>query len=364
MLAFTASNELYSLAVVKFPNLERTPRSQFRSRSASLLFAGAVLLFISFIFVAVLGKDAYDAHRFASEGRIATATVTKKVVHPASDNGTANTSYEVNYVFTTADGHKVEGSDTVDPDTWEQIADRGPVAVEYAASDPTISRIGIATGVTVIGSILLIVASVLGLVGATLAVKGLLALRTSPQSAGPAASDNHAVPRRGRVAVEQSPLLKVRVSPWIAVGSILLFCGVIFLLIGVLVLHQERLFHAEGVTATAIVLTKSSHVVYNQQNNSHETKYEVGYRFTTQDGRSVQGSNEVGWRTWKSIWERDPIQIVYLPESPARSRLVANDPGMGPWIASVLGGALTAGGILLLGYGFFDATRRHRKGRM
>src|ERR1700687_98431 len=252
-------------------------RWQFRSRSASSLFAGAVLLFVSFIFVALLGKGAYDAHRFASEGRFATATVTKKVVHPASDNGTTNTSYEVNYVFTTADGHKVESSDTVDPDTWDQIVDGGPVDVEYAASDPTINRIGIATGVTVIGSILLIVASVLGLLGATFAVKGLLALQTSPESAGPGASDIHAVPRRGRVAVEQPPLLQVPVSPWIAVGSILLFCGVIFLLVGVLALHQERLFHAEGMTATAIVLTKSSHVVYNQQNNSHETKYEVGY---------------------------------------------------------------------------------------
>ncbi len=145
------------------------------------------------------------------------------------------------------------------------------------------------------------------------------------------------------------------------IGGILLVCGVTFLLLDLLFVRQERLFHAEGMTATALVLSKSSHVVYNQQNRILETKYDVGYRFTTQDGESVQGSDEVDWYTWKSIREREPIQIVYPPGSPARNRLVATDPGAAPWNASVLGAALTAGGSLVLGYGFFCATRKHRK---
>src|SRR5271167_3179768 len=109
------------------------------------------------------------------------------------------------------------------------------------------------------------------------------------------------------------------------VGGILLVCGVTFLLLNALFVRQERFFHAEGMRATALVLTKNSRVVYNQQNRLLETKYDVGYRFTTQDGESVQGSDEVDRRTWKLIQERDPIQIVYLPGSPARSRLAAND---------------------------------------
>lgn len=338
---------------------------QFRSRSASLLFAGAVLLFISSIFIAILAKDSYHAHRLASDGRIATATVIKKVVHRAADNGTLNTSYEVNYLFSIADGRKVEGSDTVDPNTWDRIADRGSVDVQYAASDPTINRIGTSTGVTVIAAILLIVASMLGLLGATLAVKGLLALRASPESASSDVSDTHPVASRGWTTTEGPPLpqVRVRVSPWIMIGSILLICGVTFLLLNALFLRQERLFHAEGMTATAIVLTKSSHVVYNQQNRLLATKYNVGYRFTTRDGESVQGSDEVDRQTWKSIRERDPIQIVYLLDRTARNRLVAKDPGTGPWIAGVLGGALAAGGTLLLGYGIFDAAPKLRRDR-
>jgi Protein of unknown function (DUF3592) len=338
---------------------------EFRSRSASLLFASAVLLFISFISIAIFAKDAYHAHRLASDGQIATATVINKVVHRAADNGTSNTSYEVNYLFSTADGRKVEGSDTVDPDTWERIADRGPVDVQYAASDPTINRIGTTIGVTVIAAMFLIVASMLGLLGATLAVKGLLALRPSPQSAGSDASDTHPVASRGWTTAEGLPLLhfRVRVSPWIIIGSVLLICGVTSLPLEVLFLRQERLFHAEGITATAIVLAKSSHVDYNQQNRSLATKYDVGYRFTTQGGESVQGSDEVDWPTWKSIRERDPIKIVYLLNRPARNRLVAKDPGTGPWTFIVLGGALAAAGTLLLGYGIFDATRKHRRDR-
>jgi hypothetical protein len=337
-------------------------RWQFRSKSASLLFASAVLLFVSFIFVALSAKDAYQSHRLAAEGRVAAGTVIKKLMHRASDNGTSNTSYDVSYLFITADGRKIQSTVTVDPDLWDQILEHGPVAVEYAASDPHINRIGASAGVLAIDFIL-IIGSVVGLLGATLAVKGLLALRAAPVTAGPVTSKAHGASLRRRIAVEQPPLWKVRVSPWFVVGSILLFVGSIFLLVGVLVVRQERLFHAHGLTATALVLTKSSHVEYNRQNNSHETKYDVGYRFTTPDGRWERGSDEVDGQTWKSIRERDLIPIIYLPERPALSRLAANDPGTGSWIAVVIGGTLTPGGILLLGYGFFDATRKHRKDR-
>jgi len=339
---------------------------QFQSRAASLLLFGAVLLFLSYMFVALLAKDTYHAYRLANDGRLVTGTLTKKVLHRARNNGTADTSYEVNYRFDTLDGRKVDGSDTVDPDTWERLADRGPVEVQYAASDPTINRIGTTTGVSLIGSTALALASALGLLGAMLAVKGLLALRASPESGSSGAPDSHAMAARGWTTAVGSPLLQfqVRVNPLIIIGSILLVCGVTFLLLNLLFARQERLFHAEGIRATALVLTKSSHVVYNQQNRLSETKYDVGYRFKTQDGESVQGSDEVDWNTWKSIRERDPIQIVYLLDRPARNRLAATDPGPEPWVANVLGGALAAGGTLLLGYGIFDATRKHRRNRI
>jgi hypothetical protein len=268
---------------------------QVQSRAAFLLFGAAALLFISYIVIALLAKDTYYAYRLAKDGRTATATVIKKVVH--------------------------------------------------RESDPRINRIGTTTGVSMIVTLSLIVASALGLLGARLAVMGLCAVTS-----------------RGWTTVLGPPRLQfqLRVSPRIVIGGILLICGVTFLLLDVLFLRQERPFHAEGMTATALVLTKSSHVVYNQQNRPLETKYDVGYRFTTQDGESVQGSDEVAPHTWKSIRERDPIQIVYLRDRPARSRLVAAEPGAASWIANVVGGALAVGGALLLGYGMDDDMRRHR----
>jgi len=282
---------------------------QFQSRAASLLLFGAILLFLSYFFVALLAKDTYHAYRLANDGRLVTGTLTQKVVHRARNNGTADTSYEVHYRFDTLDGRTVDGGDTVHPDTWERLADRSPVEVQYAASDPTINRIGKTTGVSLIGSTALALALALGLLGAMLAFKGLLALRALPESGSSDAPDAKAA-RGWTTAVGPLLQFQVRVNPLIIIGGILLVCGVTFLMLNLLFARQERLFHTEVIRATALILTKSSHVVYNQQTRLSETKYDVGYRFSTQDGESVQGSDEVDWHTWKSIQEGDPLLLL------------------------------------------------------
>jgi hypothetical protein len=88
----------------------------------------------------------YRAHRLASDGKFATGTVVKKVMQPASDYETSDTSYEVDYSFTTADGHDVQGTDTVDPDAWDQLKEGAPVQIEHAASKPQINQIGAMEG--------------------------------------------------------------------------------------------------------------------------------------------------------------------------------------------------------------------------
>jgi Protein of unknown function (DUF3592) len=125
---------------------------------------------------------------------------------------------------------------------------------------------------------------------------------------------------------------------------------VIFLLVGVFNLRQERAFRAEGRTAAGIVLTKSSHAEYDHQNTTQQTQHAVGYRFTTDDGTSVKGSEEVNWRSWTSIHERDPVQILYLPRHPSKNRLAADRPAFRLWLFTVLGGLLSGSGVILLGY--------------
>jgi len=329
---------------------------EIRSRSVSLLFVAFVLLSLGGLFVALTARDTYYAYRLSTDGRMATATVAQKIVRRAGAKGTADTSYEVDYAFTAADGRKVDSSDTVDPDTWERIADRGPVEVQYSASAPSINRIGATAGVAAYAIVFLIVGSALGLIGAMLAVKGMLALRAPVlNSTASAAASKIDGPPRWQV--------RVKVSPWIIIGAILLIVGLSFRLIGELELREDRLYQAGGVTATAIVLTKSSRVKSGPQSaHSQHTHNIVGYRFTTVDGTTVRGSDDVDLPTWQSIRERDPIQIVYLRDEPARSRL-ANHSSSAPGRSVMLGETLAAVGALFLSYGLFRVIQRRRTGR-
>ena len=74
-----------------------------------VLFFAAVMPFVSAIFLGLFENFVYWAHHPSSEGKFATGTVVKKVMRRTSDNGISNTSYEVDYIFTTADSHQIGG---------------------------------------------------------------------------------------------------------------------------------------------------------------------------------------------------------------------------------------------------------------
>jgi methionine-rich copper-binding protein CopC len=317
-----------------------------------LLLFGGLMLFVGSLFLLLMGNYAYKEHRLSSEGMLTDGIVVKKVLHQASDNGTSKTSYEVDYTFTAADGRKIAGHDTVDPDVWDQIREGGPVQIDYAASKPQINQIGPASGNAWAEFLVLGLGSVIWLLGAILTVKGLRA-RSSAQ----AGIASRTASEKADVQADLPPFVK-KLTPSTVFGSILLFIGAIFLLVGVFNLQQERAFRAEGRTAAGIVLTKSTHVEYDHQNNTQHTHYDIGYRFTADDGTSVRGSAELNWRTWTSIHERDPIQITYLPAHPSKNRLAADRPGFLLWLITVLGGLLTAGGVILIGYGALRRARR------
>jgi len=325
------------------------------SISAVLLFAGAVLLSLGVILIGGSAQGTHQAYRFAKEGRTATGTVIKKVMQRASD--ARNTSYQVDYRFT-AGGRQFNNSETVDAGMWDRLVEHGSVDVEYAATDPTVSRMRANTRGLGWLAVPLVGGSILGLLGGWLLVMGLLALRAR-------ASREWTTRIAGvhlRIAVaEPRPIGVIRFSAWIGCGGFLLIIGLVWLLLSDLILRQERLFHAEGVTANALVLTKSIRVVTGNNSQYLWREYHVGYRFATPDGEWVEGSDTVSLGMWRSIRERDLIPIIYLPERPARSRLVANDPGPDPQTGFVLGGTLTAVGMLLLGYyGLFVAARKRR----
>ena len=335
-----------------------------------LLFMGGLLLFVGSLFLLLMGNYAYTEHRLSLQGKLTDGIVVKRVLNQASDNGNSQTSYAVDYTFTAADGRKITGHDTVDPDIWDQLKEGGPVQIDYLPSKPDINQIGPARGNYLAEVLVLGVGAVVWLLGAIVLVKGLRARSSGPAGiASPTASAQAPaqadLPARARNStfvstgiLWQRSSAKRIVLPLTVFGGILLFIGAIFLLVGVLNLRQERTFRAEGRTAVGIVLTKSSHVESDMQNNTRQIHYDIGYRFTTDDGISVKGSEEVNWRTWTWIQERNRVQIIYLPRNPAKNRLAADHPALKLWSATVLGGLLSGGGVILLGYGALRWAKR------
>jgi hypothetical protein len=146
-----------------------------------------------------------------------------------------------------------------------------------------------------------------------------------------------------------------RRSFWLLFGGIWLFAGVFMLLFAVVFAFREQDFAANGVVTTGIVLEKR--IVPADSDSS--TQYRVSYRFTTEDGRVVEGSDGVDVGVWEALTERGPIDVRYLRGDPVTNRLSTGSDFLGAvifFLAAVIFGGI--GGFL-----FFRALRGVRKAR-
>jgi hypothetical protein len=332
----------------------------FGPNGLPMFFVGVVLLLLGALFVALVAGDVYRLQRLATEGLPSIGTVVKKSMHRANDRGTTDTSYEVDYVFATAGGDRLEGTDTVDPVTWDAITEGSPIPLEYAASRPTIQRIGDRVKPPIGSELVVVAASILGLSGAALAGQAL----RMPWTAAPRASRKNSHPvlagTPGPAMLKILAFLQRWVNPLNVLAVVTLLMGAIFLPPGLATVHQESLFRREGETVSATVLTKSSR--YVGQGRGSGRHYRIGYRFVTHDGISMEGSDQVSGGMWRSIRERESIPIVYLPDRPQRNRLLANDPGRVP-LGCVLGATFLAVGALLVGCILWGSMRRRERYR-
>ena len=101
-------------------------------------------------------------------------------------------------------------------------------------------------------------------------------------------------------------------------GSIWLFFGALFLIIGIYIgietfRVQERL-NNDSVIAQGMVLTKSI-------TGSSNKTYQVGYRFRAPDGTVVKNEVKVSGDFWDQVTERGPIRVAYLPDDPETNRI-------------------------------------------
>ena len=108
-------------------------------RRTPLLWIGAVILLPGLIFSAIGVGLAIQDVRFAAGGATAQGIVLSKDIKHAT--GKSGTSYSLRYRFTASNGRTYEGSSTIDVDGWDRLVERGPVTVQYLASDPSSSRL-------------------------------------------------------------------------------------------------------------------------------------------------------------------------------------------------------------------------------
>lgn len=108
-------------------------------RRTPLLWVGAIFLLPGLVFGAIgVGVSVQDV-RFAAGGATAQGIVLSKDIKHAT--GSSGTSYSIRYRFTASNDRTYEGSSLIDAEVWDRLVERGPVAVQYLASDPSSSRL-------------------------------------------------------------------------------------------------------------------------------------------------------------------------------------------------------------------------------
>jgi hypothetical protein len=328
-----------------------------------MLGAVSFVLLVFSVLIAFFGVSDYDAHRLARQARVATATVKRTVLHPAGIEGYASTVYEFDYVFTAADGTRIESEDQLDDAAlargWDHLKMGDTIPVTYAAGNPHDHRMGTDTSTRTADLIVVGFAGV-WLVLASLAVtlgrrwwRAHQAARSPDGAMAPASGD---YPR--------SAAAPISVSASTGFGIVLLLCGAILLLIGVVSLvatwSADRAFRTEGKAATAIVLVMNA-----TANRGGEISYRLLVRFATNEGKSAMARIRVDRATFSSLHEHFPINIIYLREQPTQIRLPTYQPGAPPilWIITALAAVLVAVGAILLSSGFSSAKRQRRARR-
>lgn len=136
--------------------------------------------------------------------------------------------------------------------------------------------------------------------------------------------------------------------------SLLLWFGAGFLCVGIILLAtglrdaaRERRFQQAGVSVSAVVVSKS--IVRASRQGSTTTKYEIAYRFVTEDRRAVEGVDVVDVEEWERLEPGRPFTVTYLPASPESSRAQGSGGMASALIMAALGSVFTlVGGTLFV----------------
>jgi hypothetical protein len=101
-------------------------------------------------------------------------------------------------------------------------------------------------------------------------------------------------------------------------AAALMLAGSLCLAIGGHAMAEEWRFARSGVSTDAIILTKEiKDLAYRPM------RYEATYRFMVPEG-AFENRARLPYDSWTRLKEREPAEVVYLPEWPATSRLAGS----------------------------------------
>ena len=119
------------------------------------------------------------------------------------------------------------------------------------------------------------------------------------------------------------------ISPQFAL-LILIVGGGFFLFIYVRDQMTKAELRRHGVTTTARVLSRHHEIQTHQSTNSNNVpttstsdSYSISYQYTV-NGTSYNGSDTVDVSVYDALQEGQPVEVVYLPESPGQARLASS----------------------------------------
>jgi hypothetical protein len=111
-----------------------------------------------------------------------------------------------------------------------------------------------------------------------------------------------------------------------AKGSLLPFLRWGFLIFGLIFFRlscEEGYYEKGGARVQGIVLQKtySPGTSSTGGSPSSPSKHYVSYRFTTKEGRTLEGRYDVLPQMWGKLKEGDPVIVEYLPDAPDTNRI-------------------------------------------
>jgi hypothetical protein len=104
------------------------------------------------------------------------------------------------------------------------------------------------------------------------------------------------------------------------VGLFFVVLGCFFAAAGIAKLLPELRYQKAGIRVRATVVDKS---IERASGRKSSTSYLVAYRFATEEGTTMNGSDEVDVDRWEELKKGDPFEITYLPSSPQLNRGLA-----------------------------------------